>query len=603
MLFGYLTLFTALALSVSAATYSILGLTAIFAAAFWPIVILGSSLEFGMIISTLWLHKYWHRAEIQYKIYLSVAVAILMVLTSMGVFGFLSKAHSDQSLVGGDVLAKISVYDEQIKTEKENIDANRRALKQMDEAVDQTMARSSTETGADKSVAIRRSQQKERQRLLSEIEQAQKKVSGLNEKRAPIAAEVRKVEADVGPIKYIAALIYGDTLDAGLLEKAVRWVIIMIVVVFDPLALTLLLAATKTFEWERPDIKVAQPKDNRKENKKLREWIGKAKKRVRFWHSKPTDLTVPNEEPAVDSKISIDDVNKKIADLIQLKDFTNIVPEVVDVATEDMVQDTSINSITSADENATDDSIVVKEEPGYYIGLDNLVPTGPRPDIDPYGDEENQKRMLEWKGSHPTETYKKYLALQDADEIESLPWDPPGYPAINFDNDPLQKTAHDAWQSANPDADTKQIYHNWSTGLTPILPWLKNTHVYGLPLSDKEKKSLVTYTPSLASSELVPDNQPMTIGEMRGFGNTFPTSAVKGDMFLRVDQLPSQLFKYNGQQWIQINKDATDNYAYDQAYIDHLIEKISSGEYEIDLLSDVEREQIAHRLRQNNLRA
>ena len=251
MLFGYLTLLTALIISLSAAVYSILGLTAIFAAAFWPIVIMGGSLEVGKIVTTLWLHKYWDRAEIQYKLYLCSAVAVLMFLTSMGVFGFLSKAHGDQSLVSGDSNAKVAIYDEKIKTERDNVEVNRKALRQMDEAVDQVMARSTTEGGADKAVSIRRSQQKERSRLQAEIADSQKKISALSEERAPLAAENRKIEAEVGPVKYIAAMIYGDNPDANVLEKAVRWVIILIVVVFDPLALTLLLAATKALEWER----------------------------------------------------------------------------------------------------------------------------------------------------------------------------------------------------------------------------------------------------------------------------------------------------------------------------------------------------------------
>jgi hypothetical protein len=169
----------------------------------------------------------------------------------MGIFGFLSKAHTDQSLVSGDVQSKIAVYDEKIKTAKDNIDANRKALKQMDEAVDQVMARSSSETGADKAVSIRRSQQKERARLQSEIQAEQKAISALSEERAPIAAEVRKVEAEVGPIKYIAAFVYGDDPDANILEKAVTWVIIIIVSVFDPLAVIMLLAAQMTFQWLR----------------------------------------------------------------------------------------------------------------------------------------------------------------------------------------------------------------------------------------------------------------------------------------------------------------------------------------------------------------
>jgi hypothetical protein len=174
-----------------------------------------------------------------------------MLITSMGIFGFLSKAHSDQSLVSGDVQSKIAVYDEKIKTAKDNIDANRKALKQMDEAVDQVMGRSSDEKGADKAVQIRRSQQKERVRLQSEIAAEQKAITALSEERAPIAAEVRKVEAEVGPIKYIAAFIYGDNPDANILEKAVTWVIIIIVVVFDPLAVILLLASQYSFQWFR----------------------------------------------------------------------------------------------------------------------------------------------------------------------------------------------------------------------------------------------------------------------------------------------------------------------------------------------------------------
>jgi hypothetical protein len=184
------------------------------------------------------------------KYYMVSAVAILMLITSMGIFGFLSKAHNDQNLVSGDVTSKIAIYDEKIKTAKDNIDANRKALKQMDEAVDQVMGRSSDEKGAEKAVGIRRGQQKERARLQSEITSEQKIIATVSEERAPIAAEVRKVEAEVGPIKYIAKFIYGEHgADENMLEKAVTWIIILIVVVFDPLAVIMLLAAQMTFGW------------------------------------------------------------------------------------------------------------------------------------------------------------------------------------------------------------------------------------------------------------------------------------------------------------------------------------------------------------------
>ena len=247
MYLAYLTLISGLLLSLISEYYSIVGLMAIFSAMPITIATMGVALGIAKIVSTVWLKQNWTIAPTSIKIYLSSAIIILMVITSLGCFGLLSKAHSDQNLVSGDVLAKISVYDEKIKIGKDNIDANRKALKQMDEAVDQVMARSSSETGADKAVGIRRSQQKERARLQSEIQTEQNTISRLSEERAPIAAEVRKVEAEVGPIKYIAAFFYGST-DQNILERAVTWIIILLILVFDPLALMLLIASQISFQ-------------------------------------------------------------------------------------------------------------------------------------------------------------------------------------------------------------------------------------------------------------------------------------------------------------------------------------------------------------------
>ena len=249
-----LTLLVALALSTVAAYYSIIGLTAIFAGAVIPVIIMGSILEVGKITTTVWLRKYWDKCGFLLKLYLVPAVVALALLTSMGIFGFLSKAHMDQGITSSDVQSKIALYDEKIKTEKENIEATRKALKQMDEGVDQVLGRSTDEKGADKAVALRRSQQKERVRLQNEISQSQKSIAELNDARAPIAAEVRKVEAEVGPIKYIAALIYGDNTDQNMLESAVRWVIILLVIVFDPLAIALVLAANQSKVWDKEKV-------------------------------------------------------------------------------------------------------------------------------------------------------------------------------------------------------------------------------------------------------------------------------------------------------------------------------------------------------------
>jgi hypothetical protein len=250
-LIAWLALASGLSISAVAVWYSVAGLVAIFAAAAIPIIIMGVTLEVSKLVATVWLKMNWSIAPRLIRTYLIVAITILMLITSMGIFGFLSKAHLDQAVPTGDVVDQVSLLDEKIKTQKENIDASRKALKQMDEAVDQVMARSTDEKGADKAANLRRSQQRERNQLQNDIAKAQTAITKLNEERAPIAKDLRKIEAEVGPIKYIAALLYGDAPDQNLLEKAVRWVIIIIVIVFDPLAVILLLASQYSFQWLR----------------------------------------------------------------------------------------------------------------------------------------------------------------------------------------------------------------------------------------------------------------------------------------------------------------------------------------------------------------
>jgi len=153
---AYLTLVSGLAISAVAVWYSVAGLVSIFAAAASSIIIMGVALEGSKLVATVWLKWNWNRAPRLIKIYLITAISILMLITSMGIFGYLSKAHLDQNLVGGDVVDKVAILDEKIKTQRDNIEASRKALKQMDEAVDQTMARSTSEQGADKAANLRR---------------------------------------------------------------------------------------------------------------------------------------------------------------------------------------------------------------------------------------------------------------------------------------------------------------------------------------------------------------------------------------------------------------------------------------------------------------
>jgi hypothetical protein len=264
---NHVALATALFLSAVAEYYSIIGLTTIFASAFWPIVILGGSLGLAKVVSVSWLYRNWDEVNRTIKYYLVSAVIVLMFITSMGTFGYLSKAHLDQAVPTGDALSKVNIIEEKIKIQRDNVDAARKAIKQMDEQVDQLLSRTSEGTGAERAVQVRRTQTKEREKLLSDIANAQKEITKLNEEKAPLASELRKITAEVGPIKYIAELIYGEA-DDTVIDKAVRWVIILIVAVFDPLAIALLIAANSQLKVNNKEIKVEIKKEDVEEKTK-----------------------------------------------------------------------------------------------------------------------------------------------------------------------------------------------------------------------------------------------------------------------------------------------------------------------------------------------
>lgn len=272
MIFAILLALAGLTLSAVAIYYSVIGLTAVFAAAFWPVVVMGTTLEVSKLVAASWLKAYWEKIPLGMKVYMSTAVIVLMIITSMGIFGFLSKAHLDQNIVSGDVSSKIALVDEKIKIERETISNAQEVIKQMDAAVNGVIATGDQTTklrdgttrvqsAAERSLQIRRSQAKDRAALTKQIDEAQSRIVKLQEEVAPIRAQMRKVEAEVGPIKYIAKLIYGDNPDANLLEKAVTWVILIIVFVFDPLAVLMLLGAQMTWKWHREQKQEPEPVD------------------------------------------------------------------------------------------------------------------------------------------------------------------------------------------------------------------------------------------------------------------------------------------------------------------------------------------------------
>ena len=241
MFLSLLVLITALAISGIAAYYSIIGLAAIFAAAAIPVIIMGSVLEVGKLVTVTYLHRHWKEAPKLLKSYLVIAVLVLMFITSMGIFGFLSRAHIEQTTIAGDNTLRIERMVSQVKREQRVITDAEQVLSQLDQAVN-VLLEYDRVRGEDGAIATREKQKSEREELSGVIESAENRIQELQEKQLVLEKGQLELEAEVGPIKYIAEFVYGERADKSMLEEAVRWVIVIIVAVFDPLAVALLVA-------------------------------------------------------------------------------------------------------------------------------------------------------------------------------------------------------------------------------------------------------------------------------------------------------------------------------------------------------------------------
>jgi DNA polymerase IIIc chi subunit len=238
---GILIVFlSAISISVIAAGYSIMGLATLFAGAVIPIIAMGSALEVGKLVAASWLYNNWRNPLVpkSIKAYLTSAVVVLIFITSMGIFGFLSKAHLDQVQPVSSNNIKIELIDKQINQQQIIIDRSQKTLDQLDKALDKYIDMEYVTRG----LKERKKQEEERNLLTTSINNASDKIGELTLQKAELALEQDKIEAEVGPIKYIAELIYGDEAKDHF-DKAVRWVIIVLIFVFDPLAVLLLIAA------------------------------------------------------------------------------------------------------------------------------------------------------------------------------------------------------------------------------------------------------------------------------------------------------------------------------------------------------------------------
>ena len=466
MLFGLLTFLIAITISSVAIYYSVAGLVAIFAAAAVPIIIMGTALEVGKLVAAVWLHRYWNRAAWWLKTYLSIAVVVLMIITSMGIFGFLSKAHVEQNLASDTVIQRIEIiegkilaeekyierqndvleriqskdksgvdrFNQDIAIEQKKIDDAYARIEVLDADVEAFTSRNKGFGGTGRvkqGLELREKQGPEREALMLKIEQASNKIDEIREKNdksldkvdnqvaiaeknifdsttridgflldlEPLKGQVMKLESEVGPIRYIAEFVYGEEADRNLLEEAVRWVIITIIFVFDPLAVLLLIASQYTFRWRYIDAggKTTPPAPSKPPSTPSAPKGGLKLSAI-----------APKKEPRTTSKpIKLSDIsnaktipNKKVEPKVEVKvEEVKYDPEPVKKITEDKEEEFKQRE---------------KEEVEALRRVSYEAKES---------DEKIQANKQEWKEQNPNDTIHRHKELYIKGFIDELPWE------------------------------------------------------------------------------------------------------------------------------------------------------------------------------------
>ncbi len=253
MFLTYLILISGIALSIIAAGYSIIGLAALFAGATTAIYAMGGALEVAKLVIASWLYNNWKNPLLpkSIKYYLTSAVVVLIFITSVGIFGFLSKAHLDQVVPESNNALQVQILDEQIEQRQKTIDRSQKQLTRMDDLIETQSEESSWfSSSSQRAITERNNQKQERITLEETIEESLNKINELSDKKAGIRTEQLKLEADLGPIKYVAEFIYGDEA-VNHFDKAVRIIIIILIFVFDPVAVLMLISANISFKERR----------------------------------------------------------------------------------------------------------------------------------------------------------------------------------------------------------------------------------------------------------------------------------------------------------------------------------------------------------------
>jgi multisubunit Na+/H+ antiporter MnhG subunit len=484
-----------------AAVFAIYGIIAIFAGMPQFALIMGAVIELGKIVGVSWLYRNWNEpTKIKYA--MTPLVLVAMMLTSMGIFGLLSKAHLEQTAPVANNQIQIERIDQQINRHQSNITDGEEVISQLDRSV-QVLIDFERIRGADGALAVRESQADQRELLRQTIDTAQVEIDALEDKKLELTQELRAVELEVGPVKYLAEFVYGNETDRT--EEAVRWVIIAFIFVFDPMAILLLMAANYTFDQRKKKELVPVP-----------------------LVEEPTLIL---EEPITTEEV------------LNVKEDPNNVSDATDIPESTITSDTDMSSSVDQSES--------RAEPIYLERTDDLQET-----------------------------------ITRTDERDIVPIQSEGTIGISTSVPDQPSSVDDAAQVIAESAIKKTVTNNniITEGVTPLHDVGGGYIEYNKQLFQKD-----------ALKEIKPDLfaiRPDSIMPNSSFGTQFPKIAKKKDIFVRVDTLPNKVFRFDGNKWIEVNKNLTATYLYDQEYIKYLVEKIDSGEYDVELLSEQERIQI-----------
>ena len=312
MFLTILTFLSAISISIIAAGYSIVGLATLFAGAVVPIILMGSALEVGKLVAASWLYHNWNSDVPRLlKSYLFIAIIVLVFITSLGIFGFLSKAHLDQVKPTSSNNIKIELIDNQIKSQQLIIDRSQKTLTLLDKALEVYIDKEYVTRG----LKERKKQKPERDALTLAINEASDKIAELSDKKGSLKLEQDKIEAEVGPIKYVAELIYGENAK-DMFDHAVRVVILILIFVFDPLAVLLLIAANISLRQWRRKREIAKTE----KQYTLEQRLEKEKKKAERFKEKSRDYKKMVAQVADLKDLSPDEVKLKLDQIYDWND-------------------------------------------------------------------------------------------------------------------------------------------------------------------------------------------------------------------------------------------------------------------------------------------